>query len=395
MALVALAGAWIWAARGLWDTSVPDDLARPSLDEADYFTAAEYEEANGYQAFLRVNELLGILAGLAAFAFFAFKGASFARESAAGRIGTGMLLGMLALGCAWLAQLPFGLAGHWWQRRHDVVELNYLDYLITDFLSVGGEFLFISLGLLIVMTLAGIWRRLWWFAAAPALLVVMFAFAFLSPYLIPDLDPLRDDRIAADAEALANAQGIPDTPVEVQEVREFTKAPNAGAAGIGSSQKVIVWDTLLGQFERPEIRVVLAHEFAHLARDHIWKLLAWTALLALPIGFAVWLATRRRGGLADPATVPVAVFVVAGLLFLASPLDNAFTQRLEEEADWVALEETGDPDAATRLFQRFSTIALAEPRSPGWADLLLDDHPDVMERIEMAEVWRALREPID
>jgi STE24 endopeptidase len=386
-----LTTAWVFAAGELWDTSVPGDLERPSLDEADYFTAAEFDEADGYQAFLRVNEVLGILAGLAALAFFALKGASFARESAAGRIGTGMLLGMLALGCAWLAQLPFGLAGHWWQRRHDVVELSYLDYLLTDFLSVGGEFLFISLGLLIVMTLAGIWPRLWWFAAAPALLVVMLAFAFVSPYLIPELDPLRDEQVAADAQALASSQGIPDTPVEVQEVREFTKAPNAGAAGIGSSQKVIVWDTLLDQFERPEIRVVLAHEFAHLARDHIWKLLAWTALLALPIAFAVWLATRRRGGLSDPAAVPVAVFVVSALLFLASPLDNTFTQRLEEEADWVALEETSDPDAATKLFQRFSTIALAEPRSPGWADLLLDTHPDVMERIEMAEAWRALR----
>ena len=390
-----LAGAWLWAARELWDTSVPGDLDRPALDESDYLTAADSGEADGYQAFLRIVELLGILAGLAALAFFAWRGASFARESAAGRIGTGMLLGMLALGCAWLAQLPFGLAAHWWQRRHDLVELSYLEWLINDFLSVGGEFLFISLGLLIVMTLAGIWRRLWWFAAAPALLAVMLAFAFLSPYLIPGLEPLRDERVAADARALASAQGIGDTPVEVQDVSEFTKAPNAGAAGIGSGQKVIVWDTLLEQFQRPEVRVVVAHEFAHLAREHIWKTLAWLALLALPIAFAVWLATRRRGGLAEPEAVPVAVFVVGALLFVVSPLDNAYSQRLEEEADWVALEETRDPDAATALFERFATVALSEPRSPKWADLLLDDHPDVMERIEMAEAWRSLREPGD
>jgi len=392
-----LAAGWFLAAGELWDTSVPADLARPTLDESDYFTATQYDEAHDYQAFLRITDLLGILAGLAALAFFALKGASFARESAAGRIGTGMLLGMLALGCAWLAQLPFGLAAHWWERRHDVVaqDQDYVDFLINDFLSVGGEFLFVSLGLLIVMTLAGIWRRFWWFAAAPALLIVMLAFAFVSPYLIPGLDPLRNERVAADARALASAEGVSDAPVQVQRVRELTSAPNAGVTGIGPSEKVIVWDTLLGQFERPEIRVVLAHEFGHLGRQHVWKLVAWTALLALPIAFAVWLATRRHGGLSEPAAVPIAVFVVAALLFLVSPLDHAFTQRLETEADWIALEETRDPDAATRLFQRFSAIALAEPRPPGWADLLLDDHPTVMERIEMAEAWRVLRGSTD
>jgi hypothetical protein len=47
------------------------------------------------------------------------------------------------------------------------------------------------------------------------------------------------------------------------------------------------------------------------------------------------------------------------------------------------------------FFRCFSAIALAEPRPPGWADLLLDDHPAVMERIEMAEAWRALRRSTD
>ena len=176
--------------------------------------------------------------------------------------------------------------------------------------------------------------------------------------------------------------------MRVQDTHNLGGGPNAEAAGIGPSERVILWDTLLESFRRSEIRVVLAHEFAHLSRDHILKTFAWIALLALPIAFLVALATRRRGGLFEPAAVPVAIFVVVALLFVLSPLQHAFSQRLEAEADWVALETTRDPGAAQALFRRFARVALVQPDPPGWAGLLIDTHPSMMERIEMAEAWR-------
>jgi STE24 endopeptidase len=175
----------------------------------------------------------------------------------------------------------------------------------------------------------------------------------------------------------------------VQNTRNLGGAPNAEAAGIGPSQRVIVFDTLLQRFSPAEIRVVLAHEFGHLSRDHLWKGLAWSALLLLPIALVVELVTRRRGGLYEPTAVPLAIFVVVALLFLASPLQAAFSRRLESEADWVALQTTHEPGAMEGLFRRFTRIALVQPDPPGWTKLLIEDHPSVMQRIEMAEAWRA------
>ena len=86
---------------------------------------------------------------------YARHGARFARESAAGRIGTGMLLGMLGLGLVWLSQVPFRLVEVWWQRRHDQTELGYVESLFDDWLALGAAFLVISLALAIVMALAG------------------------------------------------------------------------------------------------------------------------------------------------------------------------------------------------------------------------------------------------
>jgi STE24 endopeptidase len=388
LGIAAVVAAWIYAFLQLWQTSVPSDLSLPTLDPTQYFSQGELDSAASYQAFLRVDSLLALVAQLVALGVFAVKGPGFVRESAAGRIGTGMLLGMLGLGFVWFSQFPFGLAELWWERKHDVATQSYVTWIINDFLAAGGEFLFISLALLIVMALTGVLRRTWWIVAAPALVAVALAFTFVQPYLLPDQHPLHDRRIAVDASRLAAAEGIPDTPVRVQDTRSLGGSPNAAAVGLGPTQRVVLWDTLIRRFSLPEVRVVLAHEFAHLSRDHLWKQFAFMALLALPIALLVALATRRRGGLYEPASVPLAIFVVAALLFVTLPLQTAFTRRLEAEADWVALQTTHQPAAMTDLFRRLGRLSLAQPDPPGWDQVLLGDHPSIIKRIEMAKAWR-------
>ena len=138
---------------------------------------------------------------------YAWRGARFARESAAGRIGTGMLLGMIGLALVWLVQVPFGLAGHWWDRRHDITKVGYLEWAVTNYFSLGFAFLFISLAILIVMALAAVTREYWWALGAPAFIGLALLFAFVFPYLVPDLHRIEDPQIAADARELAAAQG--------------------------------------------------------------------------------------------------------------------------------------------------------------------------------------------
>jgi STE24 endopeptidase len=136
--------------------------------------------------------------------------------------------------------------------------------------------------------------------------------------------------------------------------------------------------------------VVLAHEFGHLAHDHVLKGLGWTGLLAIPIALIVALATRRRGGIYEPIAIPLALFIVVALLFATAPLQNAFSRHLESEADWSALQATHEPAAARALFRRFTRVARVQPTSPWWATLMLETHPTIMQRIEMADAWRKL-----
>src|SRR4030095_1533402 len=90
---------------------------------------------------------------------------------------------------------------------------------------------------------------------------------------------------------------------------------------------------------------------APLSRHIVWKSVAWSALLLLPLLAAVAWVTRRRGGLYEPRAVPLALFVLALGGLVLQPFASAVSRRMEAEADWVALETTGDPAAARELFQ--------------------------------------------
>ncbi len=383
---LALLAAWIWGIRQLLHTSVPSGLHLPHLRASDYFTPAQLHRARNYERFVRIDYVLSLVALLLALIGYALRGNRFTRESAAGRVGTGLLLGMLGLGIVWLAQLPFGVAELWWERRHGISHQGYVSWILDSFFGLGGTFLAICFVIAIVMGFAGLLGNRWWIPGVPALVGVGVLLAFISPFLIPSVHPLHNARLLADARGLEQVEKLPSVPVKVQEVHTFTTAPNAESVGLGPTRRVILWDTLLG-FPRREVRVVIAHELGHLKHEHIWKGLGWQAVFLLPIAFLIALATRRRGGLYVPEAVPLALLVFVVLQLASSPLQNAVSSRMEAEADWTALGATRDPAAATALFKRLSTTSLADPSPPGWWQGLTGDHPSIMRRIEMSRAW--------
>jgi STE24 endopeptidase len=388
-ALAAGAVAWTLAARWLWHSTVPPGLRPPRLDPRASFSRAFLARSAFYERFLAIDALLAALVLLGVLAIYARRGARLMRESAAGPIGTGMMLGMLGLGIVWLAELPFGLAAVWWERRHHVSHQGYLASVLQGFLSLGGTFLSVSLALLIAMALARWLRRWWWFAGAPLFAGIALLLTFLSIYLIPDVHPLRSAPQLADARALARREGVAGTRVEVQDVARFTTAPNAEAVGFGSTRRVILWDTLLdGRFSRRQLRIVMAHELGHVSRDHPLKAVGWLALFLLPALGLIALATRRRGGLARPEAVPVALFVLIALNVVTMPLRNVVSRHVEAEADWIALQATHDPSAAREAFRRLATTSLADPDPPTWVYVLDEDHPTIMQRIAATHAWR-------
>jgi STE24 endopeptidase len=387
LAFAALLGVAAWL---LWDTSVPNDLRLPDVEPSAVLDRARLEEARDFELFLRISFLASLAVVIAVFVGYALWGGRFVRESAAGRIGTGMLLGMLGLAILWLIQTPFALVDHWWARRHDVSELPYVDWLIINWFALGSEFLFICLALLIVMGLAG-WLGFWWWVPGALVFTGLVAlFTFVSPYLIPAQEE-PPPWVVDQADQLADEQGLPEIPVKVQVVESW-EAPNAAATGLGPTRRVILWDTMLQSFGEDEITVVLGHELGHHSANHLWKNIGWYALFAFPGTLVIALVTRRRGGMREPLAVPLALLVFVVLQTIALPLQNTITRHMEEEADWIALQTTQDPEGARKLFRRFAREALLDPDPPWWSYHLMETHPVIVDRVAMAEAWRERRQ---
>jgi STE24 endopeptidase len=383
--------AWAVAALLLWRTKVPDDLRLPSLDEDSIFGSGLVDEARRYERFLSINWVIGTLVGLVVLVVMVRRGPRLAQSLRLSPVNTGIVLGAVTLTVLWAVSLPFGLASEWWQRRHGistesyggVLGLAWFGLLVT--ILVG----FVVLaGLLLLAKKVGRW---WWVAATPQLVILFGVLQFAIPYVLTiDTTPLGDEKLVAQVRDLERREHAGDPPLLEDDVSDQTTAANAFSAGIGPSERVVFWNTLLdGRFTDREVRFVAGHELAHLARNHILKSVGWFALFVVPILGAAALVTERRGGLRNPATVPLALFAIIAAELALLPLRNEITRRYEAEADWVALNATRDPAAARGLFTGFSDTALQDPSPPWWVHVFLDDHPTTLDRIEQAAAWRA------
>jgi STE24 endopeptidase len=382
LAVSALAVAWIAAVTLLWQTEVPE-LDLPRVDPRTYFSAAELARAEDFRALTRPLWIASTGLELTVVALLAWKARLLAR-----RLGRGLV----AVGAAWLAVLPVAATSHWWRRRYGLSEQGYPAWLGDELVSLGVRAVLVTIGVAGALALAGRLGARWWVAGGPALAAVGLVFVLAQPLAVQPLfnrfEPLRDRVLAAEIEELARAVGVHVDRVEVADASRRTTAANAYVAGIGPTRRVVLYDTLLdGRFARAEILSVSAHELAHVGRRHLWKGAAWFALLAVP---GVWLlarVTEQRGGLRDPALVPLGLLLALAVFLATLPLQNAVSRRYEAEADWLALTARQDAEAAIGLYRKLALSALADPDPPGWVTVWMSTHPSVIDRISMARAY--------
>jgi STE24 endopeptidase len=390
--LVAAAAVWVVSAIFLSRTEVPH-LQLDDLDPRAYFSAQELARIDDFRRVTRLLLVGSLVLEAVILLVFVWKAGAITDALAGlakGRIRTGLLTGAVAVGAVWLALLPLAAVGHWWRRRYGLSEQGYGGWLRDQAVSLGVQLMLVLAAVAVFMALAGWLGRSWWLAGAPALVLAATLYVLAQPLVIEPLfnrfEPLEDRALAAKIEALGRQEGVTVSSVEVADASRRTTAANAYVAGIGPTRRVVFYDTLLdGRFSEPEIVSVSAHELAHVGRRHLWKGLAWFALIAIPCVFVVAWAAERRGGLAEPRAVPIALAVAFGLILLTMPFANAISRRYEAEADWIALRSTGDPASFISLEQRLVGSNLGDPDPPAWSAVWFGTHPPPMRRIAMAE----------
>ena len=389
LAVVACAALWAVGAWLLTRTSVPS-LHLSGVDDHSLFSAAALRRSARYGRGVDLLWLTGTLASLTALVVLTWRLPPSIRGMGLGRIASAIVAGVVILVTLWFVNLPFGLASLWWDHHFGLGPFAVLAWLDAQWAVLSVEVASVMLAIVLLVGFAGRWPRGWWLAAAPTIVAIAAAFAFLEGWIASaGTNRLADPDLRADVVRLERAEGVQGTPVRVQDVTSWTDQANAFTSGFGPSTHVVLWNTLLdGRFSRGEIDVVIAHELGHVRSRHVLKAIGWSALVVLPTLWIVAVATRRRGGIADPANLPYAILVLAVVGLITMPLQNAVSRRYEAEADWRALNATRDPASAERLFKSFEQTSLEQPDPPLLDYLWLENHPTLMQRIVMAQRWR-------
>jgi STE24 endopeptidase len=389
VAAAGLAAVWAVAAYFLWDSVIPSSLSLPDLDPHRYFSSHTLSRTADFERFLELTWVAEQVLLVAVFVAYARWGVGFMKESAAGPIGTGIFLAMMGFALTWFVRVPFEILNTWWERKYHVLNVSYLAVVFGGWLSLGVTFLTLSVAVAIVMNIARWLPRLWWIAAVPVFVGIALLQTFVGPYLLGGHSLSSDDpALAAAARQIERKEGLSGIPVKVLVVHDYTPEENAFATGLGPSRRVYLFDTILvGGLNERQLETVLAHEYGHQARDHLWKEIGWYALFAFPEAFLIAFFARRRGGISRPEAIPVALLVAVVFSLVAIPLENVISRHYEAEADWMSLKTTRSPAAFAAVMRHFGRYDLASPDPPTWAYILYDDHPTLMQRIAMAEAW--------
>ena len=310
-------------------------LHLPQLDEHALFPSHVLHRAQSYSGGARFIWLAQVVTELVVLGLFVRYGVRWMRESAAGPIGTGMLLGMIGFALVWAAELPFSVLDVWW-RHHYGLSGSYVQATIGNWFALGAQFVLLCAALLIVMGLAR--RRsigdLWWLPAVPVFVGLRIVLAFIAPWLLGGS--------AFHKPYVAHLERIEHVHVPVR-VLSGSSEPNAFTTGLGASRRVFLWRPIIEPVHAPHgplrarARARRSRAQPHLEVDRL------VHALRPPARVFIARATRGRGGMGVAEAVPLAIFVYVVFQLATLPLQNVVTRHLEAEADWSALRATHDP----------------------------------------------------
>jgi STE24 endopeptidase len=310
----------------------------------------------------------------------------------AGAAGAALSLGLTA------AQLPLSAIAH--QRSVDVglSTQTWGEWLGDVGKAAGIGAAFAGAGGSAAVALMRRFPRRWW--APGSVVVIGFAAAML--YLGPVvLDPifnrftvLPDGRTRSDVLALAREAGVDVGQVYEVDASRRTTASNAYVTGLGRTKRVVLYDNLLEDFSRDEVRLVVAHELGHVHYRDVPRGLLYVAIVA-PFGmFAAALLTRRlapdepRPG---PAALPALALSVALLSLGITTISNQLSRRVEARADSYSLRLTDAPGPFIGFERGIALRNVADPDPPDWITFLLATHPPTVERIGIAKSFESGR----
>lgn len=392
--LVAEAAAWALRPR--------EDVVEPApVSEEEYFSEAEIERAEDYRGGQRLLFVGTLAAETGLLVVLAFGRPRFVRRRLEA-LGRRPILGAAAAGAGLslaLAVVAFPTAAIAHERAVDygLSTQGFGDWLVDDGKSAAISAAIAAAGAALLIALLRRFGRLWWIPGTVAVVAFEVVFVWLAPVVLAPLfnrfEELPPGQAREDVLELGRRAGVEIGEVYEVDASRRSTALNAYVSGLGPTKRVVLYDTLLDEARRPELRSVVAHELAHVEHRDLLRGMAWVAVVA-PLGLLFAgevgrrLAARNGADPATPAALPAFALALSVTVFALTVVSNQLSRDVEAAADDFALELTGDPEGLIDLQTRLARTNLADPDPPDIVTYLLGTHPTTVERIGAAVAWR-------
>jgi STE24 endopeptidase len=252
--------------------------------------------------------------------------------------------------------------------------------------SFGVNVVATSIGMVVLVGVARRWPRIWPAVAGALLGGLVLLGSFVYPLLVEPLfnhfEALPPGELRTRILELADQEGVHVDDVLVADASRRTTTLNAYVSGFGSSRRVVVYDNLLDDTGQREVLAVVAHELGHARHDDV---LTGSLLGAAAALLGVGLLGLLVSDVGEPRRVPRILALVAVATFLASPVQNSISRRIETRADVDSLRTTQDPAAFISLQRDLATTSLADPTPYRLSQFWFGSHPTALQRIALAK----------
>lgn len=241
------------------------------------------------------------------------------------------------------------------------------------------------------------WPRLWAPLAGIGAGLVAGVLAFVTPVVLEPLsyrfEPLEPGPVRTAVEDVLEAAGEDVDAIVVADASRRSIRQNAYISGLGASERVVLFDTLIEGRRPDEVGVVLAHEIAHKRHADVARFVGLSVAGGIASTYVLAAVVRRRTrhgkqrAPADPRAAGVVFLTVVLLSAAGMPVQSFVSRRAEAAADLRSLEFTDAPDAFARMQRGLTRANLGVPSPPAPVMWWWGSHPSPMARLTMARWW--------
>jgi Zn-dependent protease with chaperone function len=221
--------------------------------------------------------------------------------------------------------------------------------------------------------------------------IVLVSMLFLMRRMMRGLrTPLTEGPVYDMVQEIASRTGVT--------VKRVDLLKSSSVNGFASLTGTVTLTTgLVEKMEPAEIRVIVAHELAHLKCGHVRRSFLLSLGSLIVVG-GLWFALRTwaQHHFSENAHIALStpLFFILGANLLLAWLLGPGRRKREEEADRMALTWTGDPELVIHTLTKLHTLN-AMPHRLKPSDEALSAHPSLTHRIEAIRKRAAAEQELD